>query len=63
MERRVNVGPRELDEEIEIECQVERLWIMLTNLELLYPNTRSLVSQLLDSTKSILVILKSENAN
>ena len=34
---------------------------MLTNLELLYPNARSLVSQLLDSTKSIFGILKSDN--
>ena len=36
---------------------------MLTNLELLYPNARSLVSQLLDSTKSILCILRSENTD
>ena len=55
--------PGELDEDIEIECRVERLCIMLTNLELLYPNARSLVSQLLDSTKSILGILRSENAD
>ena len=55
--------PGELDKYIEIECRVERLCIMLTNLELLYPNARSLVSQLLDSTKSILCILRSENAD
>ena len=36
---------------------------MLTNLELLYPNARSLVSQLLDSPKSIIVILRSENTD
>ena len=53
--------PGELD--ADIECQVERLCIMLTNLELLYPNARSLVSPLLDSTKSIFAILKSENTN
>ena len=52
-----------MDEDIEIECRVERLCIMLTNLELLYRNARSLVSPLLDSTKSILGILKSENTN
>ena len=40
----------ELHKDIEIECRVERLCIMLTNLELLYPNARSLVSPLLDST-------------
>ena len=55
--------PGELDEDIEIECRVERLCIMLKNLELLYPNASSLVSQLLDSTKSLLGILKSENTN
>ena len=55
--------PGELDEDIEIECQVGRLCIMLTNLELLYLNARSLVSPLLDSTKSILGILKFENTN
>ena len=53
--------PGELDEVIE--CPVERLCIMLTDLELLYPNARSLVSPLLDSTKSILGIVKSENTN
>ena len=53
--------PGELDEDIE--CRVERFCIMLTNLELLYPNARSLVSPLLDSTKSIFGILKSENTN
>ena len=36
---------------------------MLTNLKLLYPNAMSLLSQLLDSTRSILGILKSENTN
>ena len=51
----------ELDEDIE--CPVERLCIMLTDLELLYPNARSLVSPLLDSTKSIFGILKSGNTN
>ena len=55
--------PGELDGDTEIECQLKRLCIMLTNLELLCPNTRSLVSPLLDSTKSILSILKSENTN
>ena len=55
--------PGELDEDIEIKCRVERLCIMLTNLELLYPNARSLVSQLLDSTKSILGILRYENTD
>ena len=53
--------PVELDGDIE--CPVERLCIMLTNLELLYPNARSLVSPLLDSTKSIFGILKSGNTN
>ena len=53
--------PGELDEDIE--CPVERLCIMLTDLELLYPNARSLVSPLLDSTKSIFGILKSGNTN
>ena len=53
--------PGELDEVIE--CPVERLCIMLTDLELLYPNARSLVSPLLDSTKSIFGILKSGNTN
>ena len=51
----------ELDEDIE--CRVETLCIMFANLELLYPNARSLVSPLLNSTKSILGILKSENTN
>ena len=55
--------PGELDKDIEIECRVERLCIMLINLELLYPNARSLVSQLLDSTKSILCILRSDNTD
>ena len=36
---------------------------MLTNLELLYPHARSLVSQSLDSAKSIFGILKSENTD
>ena len=53
--------PVELDGDIE--CPVERLCIMLTNMELLYPNARSLVSPLLDSTKSIFGILKFENTN
>ena len=53
--------PGELDEVIE--CPVERLCIMLTDLELLYPNARSLVSPLLDSAKSIFGILKSGNTN
>ena len=53
--------PGELDEVIE--CPIERLCIMLTDLELLYPNARSLVSPLLDSTKSIFGILKSGNTN
>ena len=53
--------PGELDGDTEIECQLKRLCIMLTNLELLCPNTMSLVSPLLDSTKSILSILKSDN--
>ena len=53
--------PGELDEVIE--CPVERLCIMLTDLGLLYPNARSLVSPLLDSTKSIFGILKSGNTN
>ena len=44
----------ELDEDIE--CRVETLCIMFANLELLYPNARSLVSPLLNSTKSILGI-------
>ena len=51
----------ELDEDIE--CRVETLCIMFANLELLYPNAGSLVSPLLNSTKSILGILKSENTN
>ena len=55
--------PGDLDEDIEIECRVERLCIMLTNLELLYPNASSVASQLLDSIKSILGILKSKNTN
>ena len=53
--------PVELDGDIE--CPVERSCIMSTNLELLYPNARSPVSPLLDSTKSIFGILKFENTN
>ena len=58
--------PGELDEDIGIECRVEKSCIMLTNLGLLYPNAKSLVItrlQLLDSAKSILGVLKSENTN
>ena len=40
--------PGAMDEDIEIEFRVERLCIMLINVELLYPNARSLVSPLLD---------------
>ena len=53
----------ELDGNTEIECRLKRLYIMLINLELLCPKARSLVSPLLDSTKSILSILKSDNTN
>ena len=49
--------PGELDKDIEIECRVERLCTKLKSLELLF------VSQLRDSVKSILGILKSENTN
>ena len=55
--------PGELDGDTEIECRLKRLYIMLINLELLCPKARSLVSPLLDSTKSILSILKSDNTN
>ena len=55
--------PGELDGNTEIECRLKRLYIMLINLELLCPKARSLVSPLLDSTKSILSILKSDNTN
>ena len=52
-----------MKEDVEIKYPVKRLCIMLTNLELFYPNARSLVPQLLGSARSIYDILKSENTN
>ena len=52
-----------MKEDIEIKCWVKRLCIMLTNLELFYPNVRLLVPQLLGLVRSTYDILKSENTN